>query len=108
MLLVSAVDRVRGRGDVWVGVRRVGKRGAEVTKPMVLARRGLFRLHHRQLRSPSITTKLQLPTSPIHLRLYDHSISNMSLTYGMGGATAALGVVALCMCSAQGRQRWHS
>lgn len=91
-----------------MGARRVGERGAEVTKPMVLARRGLFRLHHRQLRSPSITTKLQSPTLSIHLRLYDHSISKMSLTYGTGGATAALGVVALCMCSAQGRQRQYS
>lgn len=75
---------------------------------MELARRGLFRLHHRQLQSPSITTKLQAAPSSIHLRLYDHFTSNMSLTYGTGGATAALGVVALCTYSAQGRRQRHS
>lgn len=102
-----------GHGDVW------GRRGEGwgrerrlLTKPAVLAasaRRGLFRLHHRQqLRSPSHHDQSSI--FPIHLRLAHHHSHppTMSLTYGTGGATAALGVVALCRCCAQGRRRRHS
>jgi uncharacterized protein (TIGR03382 family) len=64
----------------------------------------LFRLHHRQLRGESITTKLQPPPSP-SISASTTNTPNMSLTYGTGGATAALGVVGLCMYSAQGRRR---
>lgn len=67
-----------------------------LTKPVALVLRGLFRLHHRQLRRESITKELQPATFPINLRS-TNNLNTMSLSYGTGGATAALGVVGLCM-----------
>lgn len=75
-------------------------------EPSALVSRGLFRVHHRQCRRESVTIHEGAPplSNRHSLRFPSLTLStstftapNMSLTYGTGGATAALGVVGLCM-----------
>jgi len=105
MVLVFATSWWSGVGDAWAG--RVTGAAEAVTKLSGTSATRLVppaQVHHRQLRSESITTKLQPPLFP-SISYSPTNTPNMSLTYGTGGATAALGVVGLCMYSAQGRRQ---